>query len=194
MDNQQARKLLDVESFDLGWLCAAIEGEGSISIPGFRRRDGFRHADAIGIKPVITLSNGQEAFIDKARMVAMRYTSPGYKQTLPGKASKGWEGSYRNVWEGCKRVKALLDIVEPFLVIKKANAIIVREFCESRLSQPVRTPYTARELQLFMQARLLHNRGVRDPELHEAVLARLRDLVPNGLPIMVGVVEDKVRL
>lgn len=179
MDNQQV-VINDVEAFDLGWLVAAIEGEGSISLPGFRRKErkNSNIKKIIGIKPIITLSNTDEAFIDRARMIAQRYTSPGYKQALPSR-KKGWSGSFRNVWEGCKRVKKLLDVVEPYLVVKKTNASIVREFCESRLSVPPKTEYSARELQLFMQARALHNRGTRDPKLHEIIAGYLRDLTPD---------------
>lgn len=179
LDNPQA--VTFQEAFDLGWLVAAIEGEGSISIPGFRRRGidaDRRNVCKIGIKPVITLSNTNEIFIDHARNIASRYTSPGYKQSLKSRRST-WAASYRNVWEGCKRVKALLDVIEPYLVTKRPQASMTREFCESRLSVAANAPYTKRELWLFSQCRLLHNHGARDQELHDIVTERLRDFKPD---------------
>lgn len=181
MDNQQERSL-DLIAFDLGWLCAAIEGEGSISLTGRLYKGG-----AIGITPVITLTNTQAAFIERGQIIASRYTSPGYRYIAPERKPQ-WAVGHRVDWVGPKRVIKLLAVIEPHLIIKRAQAAVVREFCELRLSKSIKTRFEQREYELFFQSRGLQSPRHRNKELEKRLNEILRDFKPDG-----PMAEDKVQ-
>lgn len=181
LGNTQERSV-DQISFELGWFCAAIEGEGSINLNGrLYKRDRHRpyNTQAIGISPIITLSNLKVEFLDFASLIASRFGSPGHRYATKYD-HKRTTVQHRLEWWGPKRCLKILNQIEPYLVIKKANAAVVREFCELRLSKPVKARYGLREYQLFQQSRALHPfKTKHNPELEKRLAEILRDFTSN---------------
>jgi len=179
LGNTQERSV-DQESFELGWLCAAIEGEGSITLTGrVYNRDKYP-TNAIGISPIITLSNLRVEFLDFASQIARRYGSPGHRYATKYD-HKRTTVQHRLEWLGPKRCLKILNVIEPYLLIKKAQAVVVREYCELRLSKTPKARFGLREYQLFQQSRALHPFKVKhNTELEQRLTDILRDLTPDS--------------
>ena len=179
LGNTQERSV-DQISFELGWFCAAIEGEGSINLNGRLWKHKKYNMQSVGISPIITLSNLKPEFLDFASLIASRFGSPGHRYATKYD-HKRTTVQHRLEWWGPKRCLKILNQIEPYLLIKKANAAVVREFCELRLSKSPKARYGLREYQLLQQSRALHPfKAKHNPELEKRLTEILRDFTSNG--------------
>jgi hypothetical protein len=171
---------VDQISFELGWFCAAIEGEGSITLTGRLWKHKKYNMRSLGISPIITLSNLKVEFLDFASQIASRFGSPGHRYATRYD-HKRTTVQHRLEWLGPKRCLKVLDQIEPYLLIKKSQAAVVREFCEIRLSKSIKARFGLREYQLFQQSRALHPfKAKHNPELEKRLTEILRDFTSNG--------------
>lgn len=168
----------DVASFGLGWLCGAIECDGSISLNA-----RLYSKSAIGITPYITLTNLNPTILDYAQTIAQSFASPGHRYQSAHKYAKTGI-QHRLEWVGVKRCKAMLDVILPCIIGKKAQAEVVYEFCLSRLSVSPKARFSKRDYELLQQSRAIHGCQLRNPQLAEL----LNDLIRGS----VNSTEDKV--
>ena len=60
---------------------------------------------------------------------------------------------------------AFLEMLLPYLRIKKEEASLMISFCKSRLGKPVRSPYTEEEFRIFQKIREMHTKGRKKRKL-----------------------------
>lgn len=143
-DNQQATEI------EKAWLAGIIDGEGCIRLNPYRP-----HGDKLYYQPAVYIYNTCPIMMDKVIQILDRLGTGHLTQTkFPDK----YRGNRRpaiavTVW-GHKRVSKLLLALMPYLVCKKAEALVLYRFCDSRLKAPKpsphkNSPYTPEELTAF---------------------------------------------
>jgi hypothetical protein len=162
MDNQQAT------AFDLGWLVGAIDGEGAI---GITRRNRSNARMGFTLKPHVQLANTDRSFIERYCRILSDLGIPFHISFSQGK------GRRRDSWQvtvaGLKRVIRLLPLIAEHLCDdKREKALLVQEFCESRLSNWHAAPFTKREIEIYEKVAGLNVKGTR--------ALSLRDYTPSS--------------
>ncbi len=124
--------LLDYTDHDKQMLALAIDLEGSISMPNYK-----------SIQVVIAIGNTNREiliFIHKiAKMGRVRFGEPA--------RSKNHHDKWLWIINSIPEAKAFLEQIEPYLIIKRERALLVLEYCDSRLMEDHRE-YTSREREL----------------------------------------------
>ena len=162
MDNQQER---------IGWvywLAGLIEGEGCITLLWCHTRKGPRRM----IRPAVKLAMIDLRIIEKAHQICNENGVGGFIYHKKLHRSHHQPVHELNV-DGCKRVKALLTLIHPFLIGKKAEAEVVMEFINHRLSLPPKSAYTD------------YDRGFK--ERCSSLKPQNRPIIPNDYTPAVGV-------
>lgn len=144
MDNQQERQV-----FDIGWLIGIIDGEGSFMIGKIKRRT------TVDFYPLINISNTNYLIIEKAQSVIKSLGLTCNVMYKPKKHIKRKHYWALNV-QGLKRVKAFLDVIFDYLECRKPQASTLRQYVESRLAKPSKSPIALDELELINQLRELN--------------------------------------
>jgi len=129
---------------DKAWFAGIIDGEGCISL--IKRGEHF--------VPSVKISNTNELLINKCKQVLseagieflVRYSDRGERKN----AKPAWE----IVLESRPRTTAVLNLILPYLVSKKEQAILVLDWC----SQDVRKK-TDTETNFIPNIRALNHRG-----------------------------------
>lgn len=159
MDNQQ------VTDLELGWLVGAIDGEGCV---GITRRNRKECAKTLGftLKPHVQIANCDIEFINRCSNILKKLETPFHISHYSAKTRQ--RESWQIVIAGLKRVVKILPIINPHLVgEKKEKALLVYEFCTSRLSDWHAAPFTKRELDLYNQVALLNRKGHKSQDLRD---------------------------
>ena len=162
LDYQQERL------FDLGWLTAAIEGEGSLTII----KSTGQWKGVIHYVPVCLISNTKEDFIRNVERICTENKIGVYirMQQPPGNRQPVWAARI----QGMRRCKRLLELLYQRMVIKRDNAKILLELINYRLNLPHQTPYSDYELSLRNKVQSLNkNNGKKSKRI-------LRDYMPNS--------------
>lgn len=138
--------------FELGRFVCAIETEGHITLAWGKRGNG-----TIQLSPRIGFCNKDKELIDEIQRISY---SLGIGTYIYRQSNK----MYRLVWQGMKRVKKVLDLIIPHLVIKVDQAKLLKKFVDYRLSLPnmYQKMYGQFEKDLFLQIRKLNGKG-RNP-------------------------------
>lgn len=147
MVNQQATQ------FELGWLMAFLEGEGSVGLYWNQIRKQ--------IYPTMTFVNTERPLLEKCGLI-LKKLGVGhffYHHKMTG-AKAHWKDRMDVHVNGIKRLHRLLEAILPLWdthTVKRQKAQLILEFCKSRLSNP--SPengrYTNREFELLKQFMLL---------------------------------------
>lgn len=149
MDNQQR----SISTFELGWFCGIIDGEGCI---GLWSRGGGRKDE---YKPGLRMSNTDRKIIDAFCSVLDRLDTS-YHITAYKPRSETTKGYWTVTIEGFKRLKNLLPKVKDMLVAKNEQANLVWEWVQSRDSKWHRSQYSERELEIPKLVSSLNHRGL----------------------------------
>jgi hypothetical protein len=132
----------------LAYLAGIIDGEGCIS---FTLAKGGRV-----IRPFIGIANTKRKLIETIRSW-LKLRNVARKSRRSAK--------HKNVWQihitRYADVKALLEKVKPYLIIKKKQCNLTIKYCTSRLSKGVNSPYSPDEMNIFEKVRKMNKRGVR---------------------------------
>lgn len=164
IDNQQ---VIGIEPIELGWLGGIIDGEGCISL---HDRSGKRRGT--GLTPLVSVCNTDMEIIEKIHDILKRMDIGVYVTKLYiGHKNKN---PFKTITvQGLKRVNKLLPFVIPVLTGAKRNkAILIQEYCVSRLSDWHAAPFTSRQLEIYHLMRELNTRGRK--------AKNLRDYAPNS--------------
>ena len=122
-DNQQ-------ESL-LWWLGGIIDGEGCITINHHRLHRGTIK-ETLFFAPIIIITNTNKILIDKCQEILERNNLAfylNYRERGKGRRKPCWW----IVITGIKRCVRALNILSKYLISKKEEANLVKEFCEGRL-------------------------------------------------------------
>lgn len=114
----------------LGWLAGIIDGEGCFQLASQRYRERRQH-----YRPQIVIANNNTDIIDACVEIAKNNNLPTY--VMLRKPPKQFQAD-RYVIQiiGLKRCLAWIDVIEPYLIGKKKQANIVRDYIKYRLSIP----------------------------------------------------------
>ena len=124
-----------MSDYNLGWLCAAFDGEGSILLsPQWDKR-----CQSFYIKPEFEIENTSKEFIDKAEYCLNSLGFPSKLLCRTFSRSKKYSSTKKTVHTGHKGyyrlyinkknvVKSLLDLIHPHLTARVIQTDIVLEF------------------------------------------------------------------
>lgn len=170
-----------VTDFEVGWLAGLIDGDGTISV--YVRQPSPHHKSRAGaIIPHITITNCNPDLVECLhdllnrigvghhivwRKAERHYPSEG------GHPIKRREDIAHISMHGMKRVEKALDVVGNFLIGKKPQALLVREFIRYRkdpktsaipTARAIMTPYGDYEWELVEKIRSCQKGGKTNPD------------------------------
>ena len=125
MGNQQER---------LAWLAGIVDGEGSITMA----KNPTNKKGKYTIRPLVNITNSSVAALRLIEQICEEQGLAYYIKWLePGKSGRKQWIWRLNVY-GQKRVKRFLEIILPYLVIKKEHGLLLYEWCVGRIAMPGR--------------------------------------------------------
>ena len=142
-------KLSDVQK---GYLSAFLDGEGGIQVTRSTRK-GREYT--IALHPTVYFTNTNLEAIQSLR----DWLSCG---TIVRRVDKIHEkDSYILHVTGTRNILALLKVVRPYLIIKKRQADLLIEYCESRLGhyRGGDRRYNTRELEIYTELKRINMKG-----------------------------------
>lgn len=120
-----------VTSYELGWLAGILDGEGHIGIsrnPG-NPKYGYNH-----MRPVVDVGMTSAVGVLKIQDILRRMGIEAWvKEKKPG--NKKHKTAYAVIISAYAKVKPLLELVSPYLVVKKAQATLVLDYINRRQSK-----------------------------------------------------------
>lgn len=151
MDNQQ-------ESL-LWWLGGIIDGEGCITINHHRLHKGMPR-ETLLFKPVIAITNTNKLLIETCQKILTDNQIP-FWVSYREKQKKG----NLPVWciriEGIKRCIRAINILSMYIIAKKNQSLLLKEFCERRLHENKgnnkEREYKDRDFEIITKMVELHN-------------------------------------
>ena len=149
LGNQQERR-----EADLHWLGGLFDGEGCISI--LRRGDNLGGLFNVQCRIVQASQSATDEIgrILKANDVAFFVYS-----IAPRGLSK--RTTLQTIVSGFKRSKRFIEVLMPYIRLKKDDAHIALAFIESRLERKA-APYNETEIELYLKLRDLHGYKLRE--------------------------------
>jgi hypothetical protein len=159
----------------LCWFGGIIDGEGCITINHNRLHLQTRK-ETLLFYPLIAITNTDKTIIDTCLEVLKNANLPFYVQFQSVEKANSWRSSNgRNRkarWsikiQGLKRVVRALNVLSPYIISKKTEANLVKEFCDRRLNAGrvklkygnLGCPhYDDRDLEIVEQVAAIHNRN-----------------------------------
>lgn len=155
--NQQGTLPLS-DDFKTGWLVAAIESEGTLTISKGSSRYGNHW------RPMIRIDNTKIKYIERAANFASDLGIAQYiRHSYPRRGNH--KAIHAMFIYGVKRVHNALAILLPYFCSKAELAELVYEACNLRLSHPMTYRNQSRgweqeELNIISKIRLLNQRGI----------------------------------
>lgn len=142
---------------DKGYIAGMIDGEGTISISQFHRNGG------ITLIPYIKIGN-----TNKDVITYLHERIGGNAQTRHRPGNDHHKPCYYTVTSSGARVLGLLPEILPYLIIKRKQAELLMEFCQSRFhalngKSSKEAHYSQREWELLTEIRKLNRKG---PPIH----------------------------
>lgn len=128
IDNQQERLLW--------WLGGIIDGEGCITINHHRLHKNSQK-ETLLFSPNIIIVNTNKIIIDTCEMILRENDIPFYISYVPSQVEKNYKEKWAIKISGIKRCVRALNILQPYIIGKKEEAILVKKFCENRLTKNV---------------------------------------------------------
>jgi hypothetical protein len=122
MDNQP-ESLITVK--ELSWLGGLIDGEGTITIRYHERKNNRPM-----LHPVFTLPNTSTKIIEEAKRILQKNNIPFWQTNYKG--TDKWKPNSIIEVNGIKRLLKFLPIIEEYLIEKRENSKLVRNWCEKR--------------------------------------------------------------
>ena len=167
--NQQERLLC--------WLGGIIDGEGCITINHHRLHKQTKR-ETLLFTPILVIANTSKAMIDTARIILSDHSIPFYIQYQPKAQVESYASSNgrerKDRWylrvEGLKRVSRALNLLAPYILIKKDETSLVKEFCDRRLGigKERFKFYDVRDFEIIEEVAKIHNRNPQ--RLHAEIL------------------------
>ena len=148
MGNQQER----LEEADLHWFAGIFDGEGCLSIG---------RAKYYYLMPRACLTNTSEILIDKAKTILNKVGIPYGVDSCSNRSKLSNKTVHQININTLPNTKKFLDVFEPYLRVKTAEAKIIRAYIESRLSEHAHNePYF--DVECFIRLRELHGYQLRE--------------------------------
>jgi len=142
----------ELSDFERGYACGMLDGEGSVGITRQKR-----HRDQFTLRPFIYITNTNWAVMER-----LRAALGGGVNTTRGNGKNIQEKYVLRIYN-MKSVYETLSVLLAGLTIKPTQAVLVMEFCKSRLNGAIEQGlgYTKRELEIFALVRELNRKSGR---------------------------------
>jgi hypothetical protein len=142
------KEYLELTDIDKGYLAGFLDGEGSI---GFTYRK-----DRHGYTPTVIFSNSDKSVLEWIR------NRIGGILTRESRRNPHHKDGYKLYFRSRADILPLLRTLLPHLKVKKKQAELMIQFCESRLNRKVQnSPLTVEELKIIKEVSKLNKRGIR---------------------------------
>ena len=141
-----------LNSFYLGYMAASIDCEGTISLTKGQKESYFC------IQPRVAIGNTCKALIDNYN-IRLRGATNNYKGTKTNGKSN-YKPKYTFAFQRVRDVLWLLQQIEPYLIVKRKQAKLVIEFCETRLVSKYGRGLSNREVEIYKEIQILNRKGV----------------------------------
>ncbi len=155
-DNESGAVVEDNSNItELAWLAGIMDGEGYLGISQSSRSIDKNKTQYLNVR--ISIANTNKKMIDKIEKIYSKLGILGSYTTYQQK--KDWQKSvyYVNL-STRKDVKNLLNLVSPFLVNKKSQALLIKEYCDLK-SKKRGVEYSKKSLEIYEKVRKLNQRG-----------------------------------
>jgi hypothetical protein len=153
----------NISETDLAYLAGLIDGEGYVGVrESNNRKRGYQ------LSPIVEISGTNFPFLLKVR----EKIGAGHIRTYDSKNRK-WKSSVK--FQICRLIDivALLNRLLPYLILKKQQAELLIQFCNSRLKTPLRgNSYSEEEINIFYKLKELNRKGVMHNEREGNSLGR----------------------
>lgn len=138
----------------VGYLAAFLDGEGGIQITRTARKD---REYTLALHPCVYFTNTNQESIETLR----EWIGAGC--VVRAKEKEGYKLKFILHVTGTKNIIELLELLRPYLIIKKAQAHVILQYCKSRADHYMghSRRYTEEELSLYTALKALNQRGVR---------------------------------
>jgi len=148
MGNQQRNS-----SKDIGWLGGFIDGEGSLMmLKGQRRYTRKDGVESKYVDPAIKISGTEIKGLNHLTDILDKAELP-YHITWREPQKAAYKKSWMVEVKGVKRCFRWCQVLLDCLVIKKHEAELMFEYCNLRLNNNHKAPYTERELGIIQALR-----------------------------------------
>lgn len=136
-------KATDVEK---AYITGIIDGEGSIHL---------QQSNGTSFNPILSISNTNKQLLEKIKAIIGGKINPSKNELRHPRQKPAFVliiSNFRNVLETVRRL-------EPFLFVKKPQANLIIEFCESRLRR-FHEHYNRREKWIHAELKRMNKRGI----------------------------------
>lgn len=138
-------------------IAGLIDGEGSITINAVKRLHGYRLGFCL--HPNVNVTNKNLELLKEIQYVIGGGIIVEQKDTYK---NKEWDRHYHWCLFGLFRLKSLLKQILPDLIVKRPQAKLVLDYCNSRINNlkgKSRAPYTEREINIVRKIHALNKKG-----------------------------------
>lgn len=126
LDNSQAIK-------DLGWLAGILDGEGSIILGTYQRKDGYKQS-----YHRVCFYNSDESVINKVSRILDANEIGNHVSSRLQYGNLGSRTGFTVQVSNLQSLKKLLELIKDDLTCKKDRAELMIRFCASRLQHKSR--------------------------------------------------------
>ena len=157
----QLEALIKLPEAKLGWVAGIVDGEGYIGIVQAKdkRRGTFT------LMPRVDIVSTTKVMQDELQRVlgfGCVFEKKAHQRRKPNeKVQFAWE-----IWSAAT-VGPFLSVIEPYLIVKREVASVVRAFCESRIERDLQ-PYSDADMASLKKVHQLNRRGVVDRKVRAA--------------------------
>ena len=147
--------------FDVGYIVASLEGEGTLGME-FERADGNK-SHSPHLQSYFTISNNVIAFLEKIKeTLGCGYVYSHRKE----RKSTNQNTQYKFCIFKQSDQRELLEQMLPFLIIKKKQAILILEYLKIRKETPRGncngSKRSSREFEIYGEVKELNRRGLKE--------------------------------
>lgn len=144
---QQSRPIGEFTETDKAYVAGFLDGEGSISINRRIEKNGH-----IGFIPRLSFTNtNKDVLLHIQKLIGF-----GYLQTRHRPSQTSWATCYDLVFMGIRSVRPIIQILSPYLIVKRKQADIVAEYCSNRVGK--RRRRNKEDMELVSRCQLLNIR------------------------------------
>lgn len=143
---------LDLTDSEKGYIAGIFDGEGTINVYAHKSKHYQHQKRDYVLSPQVQVANTDETLI---QWIQNRITKGSIWSRI---CKQGTKPLHTYTLYGYPDIIILLEAILPFLIIKKDHAVLVVEWCKSRLSKSQRCPYDEQDLQIYQKLKDLKNK------------------------------------
>ena len=120
------------QTLNAHYVAGIIDGEGSLMLT-WKWSGAYKGTRPKYIGPIIAVTNTNEHLIT---LLAAQFKGNVCPQKWLSKQNANWKPAWTWSVRSWKLVKGVLDFIEPYLIVKQPQAVVMRQFLNSMQRQP----------------------------------------------------------